>query len=210
MIFIDRKEAGKLLAKKLKKYKDSKTIVLGIPRGGVVIASEISKALRIPLNIIVVRKISHPFHPEFGLGAVAEVNIEIFDEKTMKDLGVSKKDLKEVVKKEKLELKRRVKVYRVGKKFPDLSGSTVILVDDGLATGVTAKAAIKAVRKNNPGRIIFATPVSSDDIAREVEAMVDNFLCLQVVSDLSAISLWYEEFYPVEDSEVLEILDSSS
>ena len=206
MIFKDRREAGKLLAKKLTEFRSKKAIVLGIPRGGVVVAFEISKRLNIPLNIIMVRKISHPLHPEFGLGAIAEGNVQIFDKKTMESIGIGEKDLKDVLKKEKKELGRRIKVYRKLKPYPKLKEMNVILVDDGLATGVTAKAAIASVRKEDPSKIIFATPVASEDISREIESLADNFLCLDRVAELSAISLWYEEFYPVEDKEVIKLL----
>lgn len=206
MIFKNRSEAGILLSKKLTKFASSKTIVLAIPRGGVVVGYEIAKRLNLPLNIIMVRKISHPLRPEFGLGAIAEGDAQIFDKKMMRSLGLSEKDLKEVIKKEKKELSRRIKVYRSLKPYPSLKGMNVILVDDGLATGVTAKAAIKAVRKDVPAKIIFATPICAEDISREIESLVDNFLCLSRVEDLSAISLWYEEFYPVEDEEVMELL----
>ena len=171
-----------------------------------VVAFEISKKLSISLNIIMVRKISHPMHPEFGLGAIAEGNVSVFDKKTMESIGIGEKDLKDVLKKEKKELGRRIKVYRKLKPYPKLKEMNVILVDDGLATGVTAKAAIASVRKEDPSKIIFATPVASEDISREIESLADNFLCLDRVAELSAISLWYEEFYPVEDKEVIKLL----
>lgn len=208
MIFKNRSEAGILLSKKLSKFRGSNAIVLGIPRGGVVLAYEIAKRLKLPLNIIMVRKISHPLSPEFGLGAIAEGNVQVFDKKTMKSFSISEKDLKGVLKEEKKELSRRIKVYRKSKHYPKLRGMNVILVDDGLATGVTAKAAIKAVRKDKPSRVIFATPVCSEDVCREIEVLVDNFICLDRVYELSAISLWYEEFYPVEDEEVIDLLKS--
>lgn len=206
VIFKNRSEAGILLSKKLTKFRGNKTIVLGIPRGGVVLGFEIAKKLKIPLNIIMVRKISHPLHPEFGLGAIAEGNVKVFDEGTMRRLGIGKKDLEGVLKEEKKELSRRIKAYRKLKPYPKLKGMNVILVDDGLATGVTAKAAIKAIRKDGPSKIIFATPICAEEVCREIEALVDNFLCLNRAEDLSAISLWYEEFYPVEDEEVIELL----
>lgn len=210
VIFKNRSEAGILLSKKLSKFRGNKTIVLGIPRGGVVLGFEIAKRLRLPLNIIMVRKISHPLHPEFGLGAIAEGNISVFDTKTMKSFSISEKELEGVLKEEKKELSRRIKVYRKLKPYPKLKGMNVILVDDGLATGVTAKAAIKAIRKDGPSKIIFAIPLCSEDVSKDIEPLVDNFLCLNRAHELSAISLWYEEFYPVEDDEVMNLLKQSN
>ncbi len=210
MVFENREEAGKLLSAKLLKYKNRGTIVLGIPRGGVVVAAEIAKELHLPLNILIVRKITHPAKAEFGLGAIAEGNVQILDRRSIDILGVSKKDLKEAIKKEKEELNRRVALYRAFKKFPILKNKNVILVDDGLATGVSAKAAIRSLRGKGVSKIILVTPVCAQDTCWEIESMVGNFICLNQVEDLEAIGFWYKEFYPVEDEEVIKLLKNSN
>jgi putative phosphoribosyl transferase len=208
-LFRDRHHAGKQLATLLFQYTDEDPIILALPRGGVPIGFEVAKLLHAPLDVIVVRKIGLPRHPEFGVGAIAEGNVQLFDDKTLEVLGLSPKDLQEVIDDETEELKRRVKVYRGSTALPDLQGRTVILVDDGLATGITARAAITAVRKLRPKKIIFASPVCAHDSVQEMHGSVTDVICLTTPLDFTAVGLWYQYFDQTTDEEVQELLQKS-
>lgn len=209
MIFANRQEAGKLLATELARHRNEKPIVLALPRGGIPIGFEIAEVLHAPLEVLVARKIGAPHNPELGIGAIAEDEVRVLDEPTIKLLGISTEEIEKVTEKEKEELKRRVAMYRNNKPLPSLKAKTVLLVDDGLATGVTARAAIASIKKQKPKRLIFASPVCAYDTAQEFKQMVDDVICVTTPVDFSAVGLWYQEFGQVSDDQVVALLQKS-
>jgi len=199
MIFKDRIDAGRKLAKKLSKYKNKKnTIVLGIPRGGVEIAFEVSRILKLPLDIVVTKKISHPNESEFAIGAVSPGNyiVDEFQDKELKDDYI-KKTVRELNK----EIKRRYKEYTSGK-MPILKDKIVIIVDDGLATGFTMMAAIKYVKSKNPKKVIVAVPVAAKDSFQKTKDLADEVICLDIPPFFTAVGTFYQDFQQLEDNEV--------
>lgn len=212
MLFEDRVDAGRKLAEKLILYKDQKSIVLALPRGGVPIGYEIAKILNVPLDVLVVRKLGAPFNPEFGIGAIAP-GVKILDQTTIEHLGISEGEIKQIEKSERKELNRRLKEYRGFDFLPDINGKTVILVDDGLATGVTARAAIKSVLLEIPRKLIVAIPVCSIDAIEGIRSIVrplkDEVICLTTPFDFSAVGHWYKSFDEVSDLEVVNLLKRS-
>lgn len=208
MRFKNRIEAGKLLAEKLETFKNSDAVILALPRGGVPVALPISHQLNLPLDILVVRKIGAPNQKEYGLGAIAEGNVLVLDKKALKELHLSENDLKETIALEKEELQRRIDMYRKGKQMIRIIGKTVILVDDGLATGVSAKAAIKAVKQKKAKEIIFATPVSSKDAHKIIGTNVLSIICLYEPLEFLAVGNFYENFEEVSDEEVMNLLEN--
>lgn len=209
-IFKDRKSAGKLLARHLKQYKGQKNImVLGIPRGGVVVAAEVAESLKLPLDIIVTRKIGHPNQPELAVGAVDEDG-EVVD--SAREFGEIS-ELMEIVKKEVAEIKRREAVYRQGKKPLDIAGKTIILVDDGIATGSTTLAAINYLKKHQAKKIILAVPVASQEAVEKVIKQlgeVGEVIVLETPQYFQAVGQFYYQFEPVEDEEVVQLLKQAS
>lgn len=205
-LFKNREQAGKRLAELLKKYAPQKPIVLALPRGGVPVGFEIAKVLKAPLDVIVTRKLGAPGNKELGVGSIGEGDTKILDPQMLSLVGLSQKDLEDTITQEKNELARRVRLYRNNKPLPDLKNKTVILVDDGLATGVTAKAAIAAIKKHQPEKVILAAPVCPDDTYRQLSLLTDGFVCLKVPKDVYAIGYWYENFEQVSDKEVLKLL----
>lgn len=195
-IFKDRIAAGKLLAKRLKNIRAD--LVLGIPRGGVVVASEIAKSLKLPLDIIITRKIGAPNQEELALGAV-DPDGEVIWEEGLVD------DLKKEVQKALQELKRREKLYRQGRKELDISGKTVVLADDGMATGLTALSAIKYLKRHE-AKVILAMPVVSQGALRKVADEVEKKVVLEIPSYFQAVGQFYQQFLPVSDKEVVELL----
>jgi putative phosphoribosyl transferase len=206
MIFTDRHEAGLLLSSAVKELQLKQPIIIALPRGGVPIGYEITQALHASLTVIVARKIGAPMRPEFGIGAIAEGDIRVLDQDIIHRLGVSQDKLRELIEKEKEELKRRVGLYRNGEPLPKLEKRTIILVDDGVATGITAQAAIIAIKKQKPKQIIFASPVCSSDTVQELRQLVDVVICLKTPVDFTAVGVWYEYFEAVTDDEVIHFL----
>lgn len=210
MIFKNREEAGIKLAERLKKYQGkANLIVLGVPRGGVVVAFYVAKSLGCPLSLIIARKIGAPGNPEFALGAVNQdgevvLNSDIFLDKTTKEYI-----LKESQKQQK-EIQRRLKIFLGKEKPPDLRGKIVILVDDGIATGSTLLAAIKGIKKQKPQKIIVAVPVAPRQSILDLEKEVDEVVCLICPEVFFAVGQFYEDFSQVEDEEVKEILKNYS
>lgn len=206
MIFENRQKAGKRLAKKLSQFQDENLLVLALPRGGVPIGVEIARALNASLDVIVARKLGAPHNPEFGIGAIAEGNTQVLDKRSIRQIQISKKGLEELIKKEKEELKRRVNLYRKNRSPPLMKDKTVIIADDGLATGVTAKAAINSVKKRKPKQIIFAAPVCAYDTARELKGLADDVICITRPHDFESVGRWYKEFEQINDEEVVNFL----
>ncbi|WP_328346786.1 phosphoribosyltransferase family protein [Streptomyces violaceus] len=210
MRFRDRRQAGRELAEKLRARQDEgalpRPIVLALPRGGVAVASEIAAALDAPLDVLVVRKIGAPFQEEYGVGAMAGDEVPLLDEDALRHLGLGVADLAPVIERERAELRRRERLYRQGRPAPDLRGRTVIVADDGLATGSTARAALRSVRRQAPARLVLAAPVCSPEAAELMRAEADEVLCLHQPAAFMAVGLWYENFDQLTDQDVMEAL----
>jgi len=207
MIYKDRKHAGKKLADKLQHYRDkADVIVLGLPRGGVTVACEIAKALHCPLDILIVRKIGFPGRPELAAGAVSETGTVVINEDIVSVYGVSREYLERETARQKEEIARRIDLYRGGKGIPSRAGKTVILVDDGVATGATIKAAISTLTEERIAKLVVALPVASQDAEQEIATMVDELICLQTPAGFMAVGNYYHDFTQVEDEDVLAML----
>lgn len=204
--FQDRAEAGRLLGAELATHKlPVNTIALALPRGGLPVGVEVAEALRAPLDIVVVRKLGVPWQPELAMGAIAG-GTRVLDHELVRELNISSEDLEAVVARETQEMERREKLYRSGLPAPNLRGRTVVLVDDGLATGSTMVAAARHVRSTHPQRVIIAVPVGSSQACNRLKTEADECICLAEPEPFFAVGEWYTDFRQVTDSEVQEIL----
>lgn len=208
--FKDRTDAGRELAGRLSPLAGKDTVVLALPRGGLPVAYEIAHALRAPLDVINVRKLGVPWHEELALGAIATGGVRVLNNDVIMAAGVTAEDLDNVTRLQQLELDRRERLYRSGRPAPVLTGRTVILVDDGIATGATLRAAISVVRKQSPARLVVAVPVAQASVAAEIARDVDRFECVLTPSDLYGIGLWYDAFPQLKDSDVQSFLARSA
>lgn len=206
MMFKDRIHAGKLLAEKLKDYKGKDAIILAIPRGGVVVGYQIAKEINARLDVIVPRKLGAPGNPELAIGAIAEDGSIYLVDEVISQYGIDESYLRDEAEAQLKEIKRRVGVYRGGKDLPKLEGRIVILVDDGLATGATMKAAVSMVSKMNPLELIVAVPVAPPDTVKDISEMVNKVVCLSTPTFFFAIGQFYQDFEQVSDEEVLSLL----
>lgn len=205
--FRNRSEAGKLLASHLTQYADrTDVLVLGLPRGGVPVAFEVAKTLNVPLDICLVRKLGVPGNKEVAMGAIASGGVRVLNDDLVGDWRISKKTIDEVAARELQELQRRDHVYRGDRLPPNLCNQIVILVDDGLATGSTMRAAITTLRLQQPQRIVVAIPVSSIEAYQDLRTEVDEVVCLKTPEPFYAIGLWYENFAQTTDEEVCKLL----
>jgi predicted phosphoribosyltransferase len=208
--YMDRYEAGRMLAEELKQYTKMKnTIVLALPRGGVPVGYEIAKKLSLPLDVFIVRKLGVPGHEELAMGAIAMGGMTVFNDEILKSLNISKSTIDQVIQAEKQELQRRNAIYRDNKPFPSLQDKTIILVDDGIATGATMKAAIKALKQQKPAILIIAVPVAEFSTCEKMAKLVDKMVCPLKPHDFYAVGLWYEDFPQTSDDEVFELLKMS-
>ena len=207
MIFENRIEAGKLLSKKLTKYKNKKnTTVIGLPRGGIITANQISKELNLPLDIIVTRKIGAPHNPELAIGAVTQDGQIIIDKDIVELIKADEKHINQIAKKEKIEAERRLKLYR-GKREPlNLINQTIILTDDGIATGNTIKAAIKYAKKIGVKKIILAIPIAPKEKIRSFKKEVDEIICLEQPLEFYGIGQFYKNFEQITDEQVINLM----
>ena len=207
MRFRDRHDAGRQLAERLRQETFVDPIVLALPRGGVPVGYEVAKALGAPLDVFVARKVGSPYQPEFGIGAVAEGGSAVRDDEALRVLRLSAAAFDRLVAAERVELERRVQRYRSGRALPPLQGRAVILVDDGLATGVTAEAALRALAALEPGRLVLAAPACAPDTANRLQTLADEVVCLLAPENFSAVGQWYEHFGQTSDEEVVRLLD---
>ncbi len=207
--FHDRREAGLALARRLAALaRNPATIVLALPRGGVPVAAEVARALELPLDVLCVRKIGAPLHKELALGAIAEGGACVRNEDVIRDSAIDQEEFERLASRERLELERRVRAFRGGGAPLELSGHTVVLVDDGLATGATMRAAIQSLKRARVKQVIMAVPVAAQDSLALLEPEVDQVVCLRVPSVFGAVGLWYEQFPQVSDGAVQTALAS--
>lgn len=211
MVFQNRKAAGQFLAKELAGYANRQDVlVLALPRGGVPVAFEVAKALNAPLDVFVVRKLGVPEQQELAMGAIASGGVRVLNENIVRSLGVSEAAINQVAAKEQQELERRERLYRGDRPVPTLHGRTVILVDDGLATGATMRAAVVALQQQKPAKIIVAVPVSASETCQEFQSKVDEVVCAATPSPFYSVGLWYEDFPQTTDEEVRDLLDKAA
>jgi len=207
-LFADRKDAGRKLARDLLEYKArANVIVLALPRGGVPVAHEVAQALNAPLDIMLVRKLGLPGHEELAMGAIASGGVRVLNEEVIDSLDIPEKLIDRVAERERQELERREREYRGDQPRPELEGKTVILVDDGLATGASMRAAIAGVRARDPARIIVAVPTAAPETCESFEALADEIICTSTPQPFYGVGLWYENFSQTTDEEVRSLLE---
>lgn len=206
MLFADRVDAGRRLAPALKDLVGKDAIVLAIPRGGVVVGYGVAKALDLPLDVIIPRKIGAPGNPELAIGAMTEDGTVLLDDRLVEYLQVSEDYIRNESETQKLEIERRLKLYRGDIQYPSLENRDVILVDDGIATGSTMKAAIASVRKRRAKTVVIAIPVGPPSTIRELEKEADHVVCLHTPESFYAIGQFYEDFTQTQDQEVTRLL----
>lgn len=207
MRFRNREEAGQELATRLQSYQSKNPIVFALARGGVPIGYAIARSLKAPLEVMVARKIGAPGNPEFGIGAIAPGGVCVLNKEVIRLYGISDDYIQKTVAQETQEMDRRLQRYRGGRPMPDIQGKTVILVDDGLATGVTARAGIGSLRQLHPGKLLFAAPVCAYEMANRLRQEVDDLICLEIPVDFMAVGAWYTDFKQTTDEEVIGLLE---
>ncbi len=206
-MYQNRRDAGKKLAEVLAHYRNRpEVIIIGLPRGGVAVAHEIAQTLNCPLDILIVRKIGFPGNPELAAGAVSETGTVVINENIVSDYRVSATYLDSEINRQKEELARRVTLFRGGKGISPLAGRTVILVDDGVATGATVKAAISTLKQENIAKLVVAMPVASQEAQSELSKLADEWICLQAPAGFMSVGSYYYDFTQVEDDEVMAML----
>ncbi|HXY93582.1 MAG TPA: phosphoribosyltransferase, partial [Acidimicrobiia bacterium] len=208
--FRDRREAGVALASVLEPYRREQPVVLALPRGGVPVAFEVARALRAPLDVIVVRKLGVPFQPELGMGAIGEDGVRVVDAEMVRLARVTTHELAVVESRERAELERRVRQYRGDRPMVPLVGRTAIVVDDGIATGGTARAAVQIARAHGASKVVLAVPVAPPSSVRELAAVADAVVAVETPSPFSAIGEWYEQFTQTTDDEVRALLAAAA
>jgi putative phosphoribosyl transferase len=207
--FFDRQDAGRRLGAALSHLADEHPVVLGLPRGGVVVAAEVAKVLGAPLDVIVVRKLGVPGHEELAMGALAEGGAMVLNEELVRRLGISRADLDAVRRREEAEMTRRLAAFRGDRPAVDLTERTVIVVDDGIATGSTARAALEDVRRRYAERVVLAVPVGAAESLAAIAAAGDEVVSLLRPAELWAVGQWYHDFSQTEDDEVVALLEQS-
>jgi putative phosphoribosyl transferase len=205
--FDDRRQAGAELSRQLRHFRGKHAVVLALPRGGVPVGYEVARQLDADLDVFVVRKLGMPGHREYAIGAIASGGVQFLDHDVLRVYGVPEAAVEAVAREERVELERREREYRQDSPLIPLKGRIVILVDDGLATGSTMKAAVEAVRKHEPARVIVAVPVGAPSTCRELTALADEVVCARTPEPFSAVGLWYDDFSQTTDDEVRELLN---
>jgi putative phosphoribosyl transferase len=209
--FIDRHDAGRVLASRLDKYTGrDDVIVLGLPRGGVPVAHEVAQALGAPMDLFLVRKLGTPGRRELAMGAIASGGIRVLNDDVVRSYGIPESAIDQVAREEEQELQRRERAYRDGRPAPALEDRIVILVDDGLATGSTMRAAVQAVRQRHPSRVVVAVPVGARETCAELAAAADEVICARMPEPFSAVGQWYLNFAQTEDDDVRRLLQQST
>lgn len=205
--FADRADAGRRLAEALGRYRDSDVLVLGLPRGGVPVAYQVAAALQAPLDVLVVRKLGVPYQPELAFGAIGEGGVEVFNDAVLRRTGLSTESIAAVETEQRIELQRRVDRYRGGRPGLDLAARTVLIVDDGFATGATARAAALVARARGAGTVILAAPIGASEVVAGLREVADEVVCLGVPRDFMAVGQGYDEFGQTSDEEVCALLE---
>ena len=209
MRFLDRSDAGRQLAVALSHLREEHPVVVGLPRGGVVVAAEVARHLDAPLDVILVRKLGFPSQPELAMGAIGEGGVQVLNHRLIQSLGVTDETTEQMAAQERRELDRRVAQYREVRSRTDLDGRTVIVVDDGIATGATAIAAIQVARESGAARTILAVPVVPQHLPPEL-SLADELVALDCPASLSSVGEWYADFRPTSDEQVLSLLAGST
>ncbi|OHB72568.1 MAG: hypothetical protein A2W17_11225 [Planctomycetes bacterium RBG_16_41_13] len=208
-VFKDRREAGKLISQQLVEYKNTDAIVLGIPSGGVPVAAEITNALALPLDLLIVRKVQIPYNTEAGFGAVSPDNMVLLNEKLLSKLNLSAEEVERQIQRTREIIKKRNDLFRKGLPFPSVKNKVAIIVDDGLASGYTMFSAIEFTKRHEPQKIIVAVPTGLKETVDDILSLVDELVCLNVRSGfIFAVADAYENWYDLEDDEVLSILQN--
>jgi predicted phosphoribosyltransferase len=211
MLFQDRTDAGRELAAKLRDYADRPdVIVLALPRGGVPVAAVVADELNAPLDVFVVRKLGVPFQPELAMGAIATGGVRVLNEDVVRMLNMPNDVIDQVTAREHHELERRERDYRGDRPAPNVRGRTVILIDDGLATGSTMRAAVAALRQQAPAKIVVAVPVGAAETCDELQKLADEAICARAPEPFHAVGMWYDDFSQTTDDEVRELLEKSA
>lgn len=209
--FNDRADAGKRLAERLSEYANREDVlILALPRGGVPVAFEVAKELNLKMDIFIVRKLGVPGNEELAMGAIASGNIRVLNEDVIRSFRIPQTEIDESTANELRELERRERIYRKNRLMPKISGSTVILIDDGLATGATMRAAVAAVKTKNPEKVIIAVPVAAPDTCNDFGGEVDEVICVATPEPFYGVGAWYEDFSQTTDKEVCELLDRAA
>lgn len=210
-LFKDRTEAGHMLAKQLEQYAGrDDTVLLALPRGGVPVGFEVAKALQAPMDVLIIRKLGVPGQEELAMGAVASGGVLVINQEVVRLYGIKESTIDSVAKKELQELERRERLYRHGRPWPELTNKIVILLDDGLATGTSMRAAVSALRFFKPAHVVVAVPTAPVDTCREFQEEVDDVICATTPEPFVAIGAWYEDFRQTTDEEVQSLLDQAA
>jgi len=211
MRFLNRSEAGQVLARALEQFKNAPdALVLALPRGGVPVAYEVARTLNLPLDVFVVRKLGVPGHEELAMGAIASGGVRALNDSVIRDLDIPESTIDRVAVREEEELRRREHAYRGEKPAPRIAGRTVILVDDGLATGSTMKAAVAALRQQRPKAIVVAVPLAPLETCEDLKSKADEVICALTPEPFYSVGLWYENFEQTTDKEVTDLIQKAA
>ncbi len=208
--FVDRESAGRALAQKLLKYKETPDLlIIGLPRGGLVVAFEVARALQAQLEVFIVRKLGAPYQPELAMGAVAEGGSLLLNDAIVNFLSISRDFIEQSAKEQIIELERRQKLYRGDRAIAKITGRTVLVVDDGLATGATMKAAVRALKRKEPSKLVIAVPLGAASTCSELKEEADELICLMTPEPFSAVGSYFENFEQTTDQQVCELLQKA-